>query len=35
MAEIEELPDSKLDIAGVDIRKLGLHKLRSNIGIIP
>lgn len=35
MAEIEELSDSRLEIAGVDIRKLGLHRLRSNIGIIP
>ncbi|CAD8103786.1 unnamed protein product [Paramecium sonneborni] len=35
MAEIEDNKDSKLLIAGLDIRKLGLNKLRSNIGIIP
>jgi ATP-binding cassette subfamily C (CFTR/MRP) protein 4 len=24
-----------LEIAGIDLRVLGLHKLRANIGIIP
>ncbi|CAD8098745.1 unnamed protein product [Paramecium primaurelia] len=35
MSEIEDLQESKLLISDQDIRKLGLHKVRSNIGIIP
>ncbi|CAD8134461.1 unnamed protein product [Paramecium octaurelia] len=35
MSEIENDKESTLQISDLDIRKLGLHKLRSNIGIIP
>ncbi|CAD8143738.1 unnamed protein product [Paramecium pentaurelia] len=35
MSEIENDKESKLLISDLDVRKLGLHKLRSNIGIIP
>ncbi|CAD8054070.1 unnamed protein product [Paramecium primaurelia] len=35
MSEIENDYESKLLISDLEIRKLGLHKLRSNIGIIP
>ncbi|CAD8192264.1 unnamed protein product [Paramecium octaurelia] len=35
MSEIEDEEDSSISISGVDIRNLGLKKLRSNIGIIP
>ncbi|CAD8094625.1 unnamed protein product [Paramecium sonneborni] len=35
MTEIDQNFDSKLEIAYVDIQKLGLQKLRSSIGIIP
>ena len=34
MSEIEKDYQSKLEIAGVDLRIHGLHKLRANIGII-
>ncbi|CAK69303.1 unnamed protein product (macronuclear) [Paramecium tetraurelia] len=35
MSEIEDYEDSKIEIAGVDTKQLGLQKLRSSIGIIP
>ncbi|CAD8050089.1 unnamed protein product [Paramecium sonneborni] len=35
MSEIEQDQKSQLQISDLEIRKLGLHKLRSNIGIIP
>ncbi|CAD8094735.1 unnamed protein product [Paramecium primaurelia] len=35
MIEIDQSYDSKLEIANIDIQILGLHKLRSSIGIIP
>ncbi|CAD8116773.1 unnamed protein product [Paramecium sonneborni] len=35
ISEIEDDEDSSISISGVDIRILGLQKLRSNIGIIP
>ncbi|CAD8164668.1 unnamed protein product [Paramecium octaurelia] len=35
MSEIEKDKESHLLISGLDVRKLGLHKLRSSIGIIP
>ncbi|CAD8079912.1 unnamed protein product [Paramecium primaurelia] len=35
MCEIEDCEDSKIEIAGVNTKQLGLQKLRSSIGIIP
>ncbi|CAD8195654.1 unnamed protein product [Paramecium octaurelia] len=35
MSEIENDTESKISISDLNITKLGLHKLRSNIGIIP
>lgn len=35
MSEIEDEEDSFITMSGVDIKTLGLRKLRSNIGIIP
>ena len=35
MIEIEDEPDSFIKISGIDIKTIGLQKLRSSIGIIP
>ncbi|CAD8128064.1 unnamed protein product [Paramecium sonneborni] len=35
MSEIEDYEDSKIEIAGINTKLLGLNKLRNSIGIIP